>query len=256
MTDTTNQDLISPTPDDSAAEDLDAAINAPPTAQTPPPEPVVTAVPPLPVEEPKRGALHPVTLTDRARRLTHRVLSPLGAFLHRRGVHPDHVTIAGTFLVFGAAIILGLGQLQIGALILLVALPFDAIDGAVARAMQRKDRFGALLDSALDRYADAAIFAGLGYYFASRNQLDLLVLAFAALMGSFSVSYVRARAEGLGVDVKIGLFSRLERIAIILIMLFVPEFLPVGLVVLALGTNFTSVQRLLYVYRVLKQREG
>ena len=122
--------------------------------------------------------------------------------------------------------------------------------------MKRSDRFGALLDSALDRYADAAIFAGLGYYFADRVQLELLVLAFAALMGSYSVSYVRARAEGLGVDVKVGLFSRLERIAIILIMLFVPQLLPVGLVILAIGTNFTSVQRLIYVYRVLKQREG
>jgi CDP-diacylglycerol--glycerol-3-phosphate 3-phosphatidyltransferase len=122
--------------------------------------------------------------------------------------------------------------------------------------MGRTDRFGALLDSALDRYADAAIFAGLGYYFADRVQFELLVLAFAALMGSYSVSYVRARAEGLGVDVKVGLFSRLERIAIILIMLFVPQVLPAGLVILAIGTNFTSVQRLLYVYRVLKQREG
>ena len=121
---------------------------------------------------------------------------------------------------------------------------------------RRTDRFGALLDSALDRYADAAIFAGLGYYFAVQGRLELLVLAFAALMGTYGVSYVRARAEGLGVDVKVGLFSRLERIAIILIMLFVPQVLPVGLVILAIGTNITSLQRLVYVYRVLKQREG
>ncbi len=220
--------------------------------------PTAPAVPPLPDDTaPKpRGILHPVTLTDRARKLTHRVLQPLGVFLYKRGVHPDHITIAGTLLVFGACIVVALGQLQIGALLLLVALPFDAFDGAVARAMNRKDRFGALLDSALDRYADAAIFAGLGYYFAVQSRLELLVLAFAALMGTYGVSYVRARAEGLGVDVKVGLFSRLERIAIILIMLFVPQVLPVGLVILAIGTNFTSVQRLLYVYRVLKQREG
>lgn len=209
------------------------------------------------MEEPKpRPILHPVTLTDHARRLTAAVLTPLGEWLYRMHVHPDYVTVAGTVLVIVAAVVIGSGQLQLGALFLLFALPFDAIDGAVARAMKRSDRFGALLDSALDRYADAAIFAGLGYYFADRVQLELLVLAFAALMGSYSVSYVRARAEGLGVDVKVGLFSRLERIAIILIMLFVPQLLPVGLVILAIGTNFTSVQRLIYVYRVLKQREG
>lgn len=210
----------------------------------------------IPTEQKQRGILHPVTLTDRVRTLTGHILTPIGQFLHKRGVHPDHITIAGTLLVFVAAAVVASGRLQLGALLLLIGLPFDALDGAVARAMQRKDRFGALLDSALDRYADAAIFAGLGYYFAVLGRLELLVLAFTALMGTYGVSYVRARAEGLGVDVKVGLFSRLERIAIILLMLFVPDLLPPGLVILALGTNITSVQRLVYVYRVLKTREG
>jgi len=172
------------------------------------------------------------------------------------GVHPDHVTIAGTLLVLVAAWVVGLGHLQLGALLLLLALPLDAIDGAIARAMQRTGKFGALLDSSLDRYADAAIFAGLGYYFAVQVQLELLVLAFAALVGAYSVSYVRARAEGLGVDVKVGWFSRLERVAIILLMLLLPDLLPIGVTILAIGTNITAVQRLIYVYRVLKQREG
>lgn len=202
------------------------------------------------------GEQSPPTVTDRARKLTHAVLHPAGALLVRFGVHPDQVTIAGTVLVFVASVLIALSHLQVGALLLLVALPFDALDGAVARAMGRTDRFGALLDSASDRYADAAIFAGLGYHFAVLDRLELLLLAFAALMGTYAVSYVRARAEGLGVDVKIGLFTRLERLAMILIMLFVPDLLPIGLIILAIGTNFTSVQRLLYVYRVLKQREG
>jgi len=166
------------------------------------------------------------------------------------------VTIAGTVLVFVASLVVALGHMQLGAFILLLALPLDAIDGAIARAMQRKGKFGALLDSSLDRYADAAIFTGLGYYFAVKGQLEMLVLAFAALVGAYSVSYVRARAEGLGVDVKIGLFSRLERVAIILLMLLLPDLLPIGVTILALGTNFTAFQRLVYVYRVLKQREG
>ncbi len=198
----------------------------------------------------------PVTATERVRKLTHSVLQPIGMRLHRLGIHPDHVTIAGTVLVFVASLVVALGHMQLGAFILLLALPLDAIDGAIARAMQRKGKFGALLDSSLDRYADAAIFTGLGYYFAVKGQLEMLVLAFAALVGAYSVSYVRARAEGLGVDVKIGLFSRLERVAIILLMLLLPDLLPIGVTILALGTNFTAFQRLVYVYRVLKQREG
>lgn len=198
----------------------------------------------------------PITFTDRLRKLTHAVLNPLGLTLHRLGVHPDAVTITGTLLVTAGAILIASGQLASGALVLLIALPFDALDGAIARAMQRQTRFGALLDSTLDRYADAAIFAGLGYYFAVQMQLELLVLAFAALVGSYGVSYVRARAEGIGVDVKIGLFSRVERIGVILLMLLWPTLLPIGLSVLAIGTNFTAFQRLIYVYRVLRQREG
>jgi len=212
--------------------------------------------PSTPSTPPINSLPSPVTFTDRVRKLTHTVLHPIGTGLHRLGVHPDHVTIAGTLLVLVAAWVVGLGHLQLGALLLLLALPLDAIDGAIARAMQRTGKFGALLDSSLDRYADAAIFAGLGYYFAVQVQLELLVLAFAALVGAYSVSYVRARAEGLGVDVKVGWFSRLERVAIILLMLLLPDLLPIGVTILAIGTNITAVQRLIYVYRVLKQREG
>jgi CDP-diacylglycerol--glycerol-3-phosphate 3-phosphatidyltransferase len=209
--------------------------------------------------EPTPAAPQPVTFTDRLRKLTHAVLHPLGLFFHRLGVHPDHVTIAGTVLVVAAAVLIAFGQLTGGALLLLLALPFDALDGAIARAMQRKGKFGALLDSSLDRYADAVIFAGLGYHFAVQGRLELLALSFAALIGSYGVSYVRARAEGLGVDVKIGLFSRIERILVILVMLLLPDVpavMPIGLIVLAIGTNLTTFQRLSYVYRVLKQREG
>jgi CDP-diacylglycerol---glycerol-3-phosphate 3-phosphatidyltransferase len=198
----------------------------------------------------------PVTLTDRIRALTSRLTAWSGAVFYHLGIHPDWITIAGLILVLIGSIVIGMGQLQLGALVLLLGLPLDALDGAVARAMQRKDNFGALLDSTLDRYADAFIFSGLGYHFAVQNQLEMLLLALAALVGSYSVSYVRARAEGLGISVKIGWFSRLERVGIILVMLFVPQLLTVGLMVLAVGTNITGLQRLWFVYKALKQREG
>jgi CDP-diacylglycerol--glycerol-3-phosphate 3-phosphatidyltransferase len=198
---------------------------------------------------------NPPTLTDRVRGLMRGLLDPVAGGLHRLGVHPDAVTMAGLLLVFGAALLIGGGQIQMGGLLLLLALPLDAVDGALARTMQRSGQFGAVLDSSLDRYADGFIFASLSYYFAVHDRFDMLLLALAALLGSLLVSYVRARAEGIGVDIKIGLFTRLERTATILVMLLLPVLLEIGVLLLAIGTNFTALQRLWFVYRTLKNKE-
>jgi len=171
--------------------------------------------------------------------------------VHGMGIHPDTITIAGLGIVALAAFCIARGELVIGGWLLVISLPLDALDGAVARAMARADRFGAVLDSSLDRYADGLIFGALAYSFASLDQLDNLLLSLAALMGSFVVSYVRARAGEAGLSVKIGLFSRFERVIALLIMLLVPPLLIPMLWVLAVGTNITGVQRLWYVYRHL-----
>ena len=197
----------------------------------------------------------PITLTDRVRRVTNEAVSSAGSAVYKAGIHPDTVTIIGTALVGVAAVSIASGQLQMGALLLLLSLPLDALDGAVARAMQRKDQFGGLLDSTLDRYADGFIFGALGYYFASLGQQTNLVLALAALLGSFGVSYVRARAGEAGLSVKVGWFSRMERVAIILLMLFIPPLLLPGLWILAVGTNLTTFQRLWFVYRSTSQNK-
>ncbi len=202
----------------------------------------------------------PTTLTDRVRKLTSGLMTRLGTRLYRLGLHPDMITVLGLLIVMIASVVVAAGYLQWGGIILLLGLPLDAVDGAVARAMQRKDKFGAMLDSSLDRYADGLIFGALSYYFAVQDEFGWMVMALAAILGSFMVSYTRARAEGLGVDVKIGLFSRLERVIVILGMLLTPDvfgipILEIGLLVLAIGTNFTGMQRLWYVYRTLMQRE-
>jgi len=204
---------------------------------------------------------HPTTFSDRVRGWTRGFMAQLGLRLHRAGVHPDAITILGLGVVLGAAVLIGAGELQIGGIVLLLGLPLDAVDGAVARAMQRKDRFGEMLDSSLDRYADGLIFAALSYYFAVQDEFGLMLLALAALVGSFMVSYTRARGEGVDVVVKIGLFSRLERVIVILVMLLLPSpgglpVLEVGLMILAVGTNFTGLQRLYYVYQALKRNQG
>lgn len=200
------------------------------------------------------------TLTDYVRKFTGGPMNRLGMVLHRAGIHPDAVTIFGLFLTLGGAFLIGLGHLQWGGVVLIMALPLDAVDGAIARAMARRDNFGAMLDSSLDRYADGFIFAALSYHFAIQNQHTWMLCALAALIGSFMVSYTRARAEGVNVDVKVGLFTRLERVIVILLILLFPAafglpLLEVGMVVLAVGTNFTGLQRLWYVYRALQKRE-
>jgi CDP-diacylglycerol---glycerol-3-phosphate 3-phosphatidyltransferase len=195
----------------------------------------------------------PYIFSDQIRILTKDWLNQAGMALFKLGIHPDWITAAGLVVVGVASVLIAQGQLQLGGVILLLGLPLDALDGAVARAMQRQDKFGQVLDSTLDRYADAFIFAGLGYYFAVHDQFDLMLLALASLMGSFVVSYVRARADGVNVSVKIGLFDRLVRIIFILAGLLVPFLLIPCLWVLAIGANFTGLQRLWYVHRALNQ---
>ncbi|HLV35145.1 MAG TPA: CDP-alcohol phosphatidyltransferase family protein [Spirillospora sp.] len=195
----------------------------------------------------------PMTFTDRVRRATDRMVSGAGTALHRAGIHPDTLTILGLVLVVIAAYFIATGRLQIGAVILILGLPLDALDGAVARAMQRTDPFGGVLDSTLDRYADGFIFGALGYHFASLGQQGYLLLALAALVGSYGVSYVRARAGEANSSVKVGLFTRLERIGVILLALLIPALLVPGLWLLAVGTHLTTLQRLWYVYRTTQK---
>lgn len=204
----------------------------------------------------------PITLTDRVRRFVGSALAAVGAALYRMGIHPDAVTAFGLLLVAIAAVFIGRGEMFTGGLILLLGLPFDALDGAVARAMQRRGHFGAVFDSTLDRYADGFIFSALGYHFALQDRHEMLLLSLAAMIGSFLVSYVRARADDakVAVSVKVGLFTRMERVVVILMALLLPDLLnfplllDIGVGVLAVGTNITALHRLWYVQQALLKR--
>ena len=198
-----------------------------------------------------------MTLTERVRELTRPLLDATGRALHQLGVHPDVITWLGLLITACASLLLSQGYLQAGGLLLLLGLPFDALDGAVARVRAAEtgqtQRFGAVLDSTLDRYADGFIFIALGYYFAVQGHLDLLLLALIAMLGSLLVSYVRARADGVNVQATVGLFTRLERIIVILLILLIPALLAWGLLLLAIGTHLTALQRLYYVSKQLNQ---
>ena len=133
-------------------------------------------------------------------------------------------------------------------------MPLDVLDGAIARAMQRRNRFGALLDSTLDRFADGLLLLGLMVYFGQNGQTAALVVSGLALIGAYAVSYVRARAEGLGIACKDGIFSRLERTIVLIAALLTGWVVP-GVIILAVGSNLTTLQRVLLVYRATRSDE-
>jgi CDP-diacylglycerol--glycerol-3-phosphate 3-phosphatidyltransferase len=199
----------------------------------------------------------PPTLTDHARALVSDFMKRIGAVLYRAGVHPDIITVLGLAVVAIGAFFIMRGSVQLGGVIILLGLPLDAVDGATARAMGRKDKFGSVLDSTLDRYADGFIFGALSYYFAVQARFDFMLLALAAMIGSFVVSYVRARAVEANLSVKIGLFDRFVRVIVLLGALLIPirGVLEIGVAILAVGTNVTGLQRLWYVYTTLNKRE-
>ena len=141
------------------------------------------------------------------------------------------------------------GELLWAGVAIFFIAPLDALDGALARKLGRKQGgFGAFLDSTLDRLAEVILFAGFLLFFA-RQQNELMVLVtYVALTGSLLVSYIRSRAESLGLSCKVGLFSRVERYGVIVLALVfnLPAY---GIWLLAAGTYLTTAQRVLHVWR-------
>jgi CDP-diacylglycerol---glycerol-3-phosphate 3-phosphatidyltransferase len=177
---------------------------------------------------------------------------PIGRAVSRLGISANALTLLGLALNVAGAALVAAGWLPAGGLVFLVASAFDALDGAVARASGTASPFGAFLDSLTDRYAEAVIFTPLLLLFAGQQQVGLVVACAGALVGSLLVSYARARAEGLGVDCEIGLLQRPERVILMAAGLIVPDLLlaPV-IVLLAVVTNVTVLQRALHVRRLL-----
>jgi CDP-diacylglycerol--glycerol-3-phosphate 3-phosphatidyltransferase len=145
-----------------------------------------------------------------------------------------------------AGVLCASGSFFPAGLVVAASCAFDALDGALARASGAVSVFGAFLDSFLDRYAEAAVYAGMLIHYAGVGPAWGVGATFAAAIGSLMVSYARARAEGLGVACRVGIFARPERIAVIIVGLVTGLVLP-ALVVLAVATNATAARRLLYV---------
>jgi CDP-diacylglycerol--glycerol-3-phosphate 3-phosphatidyltransferase len=191
-----------------------------------------------------------------ARPVVEKVLNPLVARLVRAGVTPDAITIMGTLgAVAGAVLLFGTGHLFWGTVAVTFSVLLDLLDGALARARGGGTLFGAVLDSAGDRVADAAVFGALIWWYsgAGDNRL-LMLLALLCLVLGVLTSYVKARAEGVGIACNVGIVERLERLLLVLFGtglagLGVPYALHVGLWVLLAGSAITVVQRIVAVHR-------
>ena len=191
-----------------------------------------------------------------ARALFTRILSPIAAFLVRRGVSPDVVTLVGTLgVVVGALAFYPRHEFFWGTIVITCFVFSDLIDGTMARMSDRSSRWGAWLDSTLDRVGDAAVFGGIARWFAG-DGADLLLVALClyCLSTGGVVSYARARAEGLGMTANVGITERADRLVIILVAtgfagLGVPYVQAAALWVLAVGSTVTIGQRARAVHR-------
>ncbi|WP_344968337.1 phosphatidylinositol phosphate synthase [Streptosporangium fragile] len=184
-----------------------------------------------------------------------RVLTPLGRALARRGISPDVVTAAGTLGTVAAALFFyPRGQLFAGTMVITFFVLADLLDGVMARMSGTGSTWGAFLDSTLDRLGDAGIFSGLAIWLVVSGQPVLAGVALFCLVAGALVSYIKARAEGLGMTCDVGLAERPERLVVGLVAaglggLGIPYVLAVGLWLLAAASAITVVQRLLHVRR-------
>ncbi|HMO56963.1 MAG TPA: CDP-alcohol phosphatidyltransferase family protein [Roseiflexaceae bacterium] len=189
--------------------------------------------------------MFPETFTTKIRDMTGAVVArPLG----RTSITASDLTIAGTLLTCGAAWLIATGHFVWGGLLVAFASSFDMLDGALARVKREASNYGAFLDSTLDRYSEAVIYFGLLYYY-HIHQIggSEPLLIYAIVTGSLLTSYIRARAEALGYDCKVGLLERPERI-IVLVLGLLSGYLTIAFWVLAVLTHVTAIQRFVHVW--------
>jgi phosphatidylglycerophosphate synthase len=174
----------------------------------------------------------------------------IGAFFHRIGISANFVTGVGLVTAFCAGSFISKGFFFLGGILCLLAGVLDLLDGAIARASGNPKKFGAVLDSSLDRYGDGFIFGGILFYCAINGRTLYAGLALSALLGAFLVSYVRARAECLVEKCRVGFWERGERIAFVSLGLIFGN-LTIVLWVLGILVHWTVFMRLYYAHRRL-----
>ncbi|MBM4432865.1 MAG: CDP-alcohol phosphatidyltransferase family protein [Chloroflexi bacterium] len=180
---------------------------------------------------------------------------PIVRLLTRTSITPNTLTWLGFFISAGAAALVITGHPFVAGFVVLVGGFFDLLDGALARYINKTTRFGTVLDSVLDRFSDAIVLIGILVLYTFGRSLGGIIITSAALILSLVVSYIRARAESVGLECKVGLFTRPERVIVLALGLILSQFayaLFTALMIIAVFSFITVVQRL---HHVQKQAE-
>ena len=194
-------------------------------------------------------------LNAKVRKGWDKLMNPVGRALARSGFGANAITILGVLIQVGVAYLIIEGELLLAGLVAIVAGFADAIDGAVAKAAGSASKWGALLDSTSDRLSDALFFLPVAWLYGVSpgiEQVDdrwVAALSLIALVLSYLVSYIKARAEGLGFDCNVGIMERAERLILVIAGLIFSTVLPIVLGILAALSLVTVVQRLVHVHR-------
>ena len=182
-------------------------------------------------------------------------MRPVGGFIGRSGVTPNQITLLGVVVQAFVSYLIVMDRLTEAGFVLIAAALLDTVDGAVAKARGLTTKFGAFLDSTMDRLSDALVFLPIAWLYLAEPSSDradqewVAAVALVALVLSFLVSYAKARAEGLGFDCNVGLIERAERLIIMIVALVFNDLLPAALVVLALASLITLAQRMVHVHK-------
>lgn len=191
----------------------------------------------------------PTSFSDFLRVFFKGVLDPIGGFLNKLGISPNTLTIIGVVGNIIGAVLLATGYITWGGIVILLMGPIDALDGTMARLGGKVTRFGAFLDSVSDRYSELIIFGGLLIYYLRQGNSLASGLVYLAAAGSVLVSYVKARAESLDYEAKVGILTRVERFLILSPCLVINQPM-IALWVIGVLANVTALQR---IYHVKKQ---
>lgn len=186
------------------------------------------------------------TFTDYLRLWFKWFLDPLGGFFNRLGLTPNMMTMLGLLGNTVGAYFLARGEMLTGGLFVLLMTPIDALDGTMARLRGESSDFGAFVDSVTDRYSELIIYGGLLYHYLFLGEPLGGLLVFGAAAGSVLVSYVKARAESLGYEAKVGILTRVERYLVLAPALVFNQIL-IGLGIITVFANITALQRIWHV---------
>ncbi|MHB1412256.1 MAG: CDP-alcohol phosphatidyltransferase family protein [Thermoleophilia bacterium] len=187
-----------------------------------------------------------------------RLFRPITSILGRTSISPNLLTVLGLLLTLGVAPLVWTGHYVTAAIVFTLGSICDMLDGAVARLSERVTPMGAFLDSTFDRVGEGVVLTAIALAYARDGSLWVVGASFATMIGSFLVSYARARAEALGLDCKVGLMTRPERLVLLGLGLLLQKFgvLPVVMYILSVLTAVTVLQRVLHVRRRFREAEA